>query len=260
MWFSLLLLCLPALANGDTFVKPQRTAPVEQQAIDRYVSLFDSVLVRKLGRKTLQNPTDLQLEDPGDFLGGAAGEAAMDWSFWAVRRLPTPTLSLPRLQRQTTPKTPAQAVQAEPRDPNVEVTHRTSRSVSSKRRPASLNLGLSPRLPAAGSDQPIDATVLANGRGLGLSAWRLSSQPIARSWSVWMRRDLSRGLSLVASADSAPKQPELGGLSGGAILKVPGNSWRVYVHYDHAPSRKLTETEHKMALTLSMSHAKTRKP
>ncbi len=264
MWSYLLILLASAHANGDPYAKPEPVAPVRSVAVEQYLQRFDRVLHRRLGRRTLRSGGPLSVDNPGDLLGSAAGEAAVDWSMWALRNAHGPSLAVVHLGGRPGSRSAVDAADGFPVQRASTTETPTNRTVHAHRAPVprttppSFDLALSPKIPAADSEQPLDAVVQARASGVGVSSWRLSTQPLSKTWSIWMRQQVVRGVSLVAAADSAPKRPEVAGLSGGALVRAPQAPWRVYARYAHAPQRNARATEHEVALTLSIAPTRRR--
>ncbi len=261
MWLSLLVLVAPALADQiDDYRELERHAPTEALVVERYANLLDAELVRRLGRRTLAaNPDE---NGARNLLSGAAGEAAVDWSVWVLRRVPTPSLDLPlpSFHRKSKARRPVQhdpvATAQPPEGSEIGETprqHPAARHVPSpaKRVEPTFDLALSPSLPREGSEDKVDAVVRATA-GLGPASVRLASKPLSQTWSLWLRQDLAHGISVVAAADSAAKKSKPAGFSGGTLLRIPGEQWRLFARYAHKLPRKEQAREHVVALRVSV--------
>ncbi len=116
-------------------------------------------------------------------------------------------------------------------------------------------MALAPRLTRVepkGTAQELDATLHLVGRGLGIDEWRLATRARSRHWSAWGRHEVLRGMSLVASADSAPRKADLARLTGGALVRIPGDGLRLYGHYTRGLEARDHPLEHLVGLTLSV--------
>jgi len=263
MWLAgFALLTSVALADRVEFVALEPQAIPEAVLLDRYADLFDSGLRRRLSRER-SGSIGIRSEAQAEILGGAAAQAAGDWSIWVLRNVPTPAFDLPdlRVRRRarpaTTPEGPMAsgekregATPSEVSSEGVSTRTVTPRVVEARRAP-SMRLAVAPRWGGQGDGESMSAVVQASVTGLGPSAWRLSSKPLSKTWSVWMRQDVARGLSLVATADSASKKPKPAGVGGGAVVHLPSESIRIFARYGHRLARNEQAAEHRAAVSCS---------
>ena len=218
MWLSLVLLFAPhASADRFEYVTPKPYTVPEAVLFERYADLFDDGLRRRFQHSTLSGTSKMSGDAQGELLGSAAAQAATDWSVWILRRVPAPAISLPvpTRRRSTRSATPTDGLpksghgKGSAAADDRETRSRVEMSPAPvDRRQPNLNLALTPRWDTEDPDQPVDAVVQATASGLGPSAWRVASKPLDKTWSIWMRQDLARGFSVVASADSTSKKPK----------------------------------------------------
>ena len=264
MWFGLFALVAPsALAETFDYVELKPTPIPEARIVNRYGDYFDDVLMRRFGRSAMSGESNIGGGDAQNLLGSAAAEAAADWSVWVLRRVPMPTVrfSLPRLKKS---RASIAAADGEPglggRIAEVAVRPDAVMPVPPRQTTPwepSLRMAVLPRVtstPEGG--QGVDAVVQATATGLGPSAWRLSSNPITKTWSVWLKQDLTPSVALVASTDSTRKKPDPAGFGGGALFKIPGGNLRIYTRYEHGLPKVEREREHLVAVNLSVAPSK----
>jgi len=257
MWLTLLALLAPSASAETIEYVDLRAQPIPEAAVvDHYADLFDHNLARRFGRTTMKANPGVG-GDPRNLLGTAAAEAAGDWSVWVLRKMPTPALNVPMPQFKKSARSRDQSVAREPSPDRVEAERNAvpSRLALARGPQPRLNFAVTPRLTPPDAENTIETVVQATATGIGPSAWRLSSKPLAKTWSVWMKQDVSRGFALVATADSTAKKPKPAGFSGGTLLRVPGESWRVFARYAHKMPmpKKGMEREHRVALTVSVA-------
>jgi len=260
MWMTMALLFAPAaFAERFEYVPIELHAGPESILLDRYADLLDDDLRRRFQRRLSAGGSEATGRAQGELLGSAAAQAATDWSVWVLRSVPTPALSLPLPQRRTTLRR-QQATSTHSRDVEpLEGEPRPPRRlhVEPERPPApALSLAVTPRWTPDASDRPVEAVVQATARHLGPSAWRVSSKPLAKTWSVWMRQDLSARVAMIASAESTPRKPELANVGSGLMFRVPASPVRLATRYAHHLPRGDRLTEHRVMLNGSIIPAR----
>jgi hypothetical protein len=268
MWLSgFVLLTSLAVADRVEFVSLEPKAIPEAVLLDRYADLFDDGLRRRLGRERSRS-VGISAEAQAEILGGAAAQAAGDWSMWVLKSVPTPVFQLPdlRARRRARPeptrrladrsagvKPEGVAPMGASEDGSTRVAT-VPRIVEDRRAPI-VRVALTPLWDTEGDSESVSAVVQASATGLGPSAWRLSSKPLSKTWSAWMRQDIVRGLSVVATADSASRKPKPAGVGGGAVLHLPSESLRIFARYGHRFARNDRLAEHQAAISCAWTPA-----